>query len=224
MKHLGKSISGKDIVTYDGLSQMSAGSIVTGLETTGGEVEVTYIDPSTGEQDTTSLNIPSGYNDTYTQNGIYLSASPQAIFENGLRVSTTTAPNGTNYATVGMGPLMAEAFQNALKVGTDKQRNSWDVVAMGFGASAIFWKVGRICGFAMVSVVVNYGNAVMGEKIPEKYRPKHTTSFAGQCINNNNFAGGFVISLNASGSIQKMGTGGHQEYHCSGVYLAGNDL
>ena len=224
MKHLGKSISGKDIVTYDGLSQMSDGSLITGLNVSGSQLEVTHIDPSTGGEDVTYLNIPGGYNNTYTQNGIYLSASPQAIFENGLRISTTTASNGTNYATVGMGPLMAEAFQNALKVGTNKQHNTWDVVAMGYGTSAIFWRIGRICGFTMNSIVGNYGNATMAEKIPEKYRPKHATSFVGQCINSGNFTGGFIIRLASDGVIEKRGTGGYQEYHCSGVYLAQNDL
>ena len=115
-------------------------------------------------------------------NAIRMQASPQALEQSGLRIE---APDPAT-ATVAMGPLMTEAFQNALKVGTNNQRNSWDIVAMGYGTSAIFWKIGRICGFAMMSIVANYGNVVMGEKLPEKYKPKHTTSFAGHCINNNN--------------------------------------
>lgn len=153
-------------------------------------------------------------------NSIEMQATSTSLENSGLRIQ---APNAAT-ATVAMGPLMAEAFQNALRVGTDNQQNSWDVVAMGYGTTAIFWKIGRICGFAMMSIVLNYGNVVMEEKLPEKYKPKHTTSFAGHCINNNNFSGGFVISLNSNGSIRKMGTTGHQEYHCSGVYLAMNGL
>ena len=154
-------------------------------------------------------------------NAIRMQASPRALEQSGLRIE---APDPAT-ATVAMGPLMAEAFQNALKVGTDKQQNNWGVVAMGYGTSAIFWKIGRICGFMMNSIVSNYGNGTMGEKIPQKYRPKHATSFPGQCLNSGNFIGGFVIRLASDGAITKVGgTTGHQEYHCSGVYLADNDL
>lgn len=57
MKHLGKSVSGKDIVTYEGLSQ-TASRIVTEIEVINKKLAVTNIDPATSEENVDYVDIP----------------------------------------------------------------------------------------------------------------------------------------------------------------------
>lgn len=120
--------------------------------------------------------------------------------------------------------VLTELYPQQEQTKLTNQANNWERVALGYGVQGVFYKIGRFVGFTIAGQVAIYGNAVMGETIPQKFRPKHITSFSGSCINNNRFTGSFVIIFDPNGRIIKTGTDGHNEYHISGVYLADNDL
>lgn len=117
--------------------------------------------------------------------------------------------------------VLGDIFSNGKKVLTEEPiKTQW--VDMGWGARALFWKVGRICGFSML-FVGTYGNGDMREKVPEEFRPLNDSTFGGTCVNSDRYRGSFIILLKPAGNIMKYGTAdSYEEYHCSGVYLAKN--
>lgn len=121
--------------------------------------------------------------------------------------------------------VLGDIFSRGRKVLTDSQEDTghWEMIDMGWGAKGLFYKKNGFCGFRL-SFTGNYGNGRMLEKIKEKYWPKHETAFSGICINNSRHSGGFILKLGLNGEIEKRGTDSYEEYHCSGVYLAKNDL
>lgn len=102
------------------------------------------------------------------------------------------------------------------------ERWTYQSVPVGYGFTATFYKANGIVNFFINGQIGSYGNATMGEKIPEKFRPTHSSSFSGICINSNNHSGGFILIFHSDGTIQKRGTSNHQEYHISGSYIAKN--
>ncbi|MDO4871824.1 MAG: DUF859 family phage minor structural protein [bacterium] len=121
--------------------------------------------------------------------------------------------------------VLGDIFSRGRKVLTDSQEATdyWEMIDMGWRVKGLFYKKNGFCGFRM-RFVGTYGNGRMSEKIPEKFWPKHETPFVGVNINSGNHSGGFVLTLGTNGEITKLGTNNHQEYHCSGVYLAKNNL
>ena len=97
-----------------------------------------------------------------------------------------------------------------------------EIVQLGYGVSGRFNKVNKVVYFHIDTIVQNYVNIKMSEKLPEKFRPQNNVRFVGACVNSNNFTGGFVLKFEMDGSITKSGTSGHQEYVCSGCYLTAN--
>lgn len=89
----------------------------------------------------------------YKDNGFFIEASPQAVEENGLKVTTATSPEGTKFASVAMGPKMKQAWQNAIGVIPYMPKQIYGMIRGRIGGNAqtmsarqtmdIYWDHGR---------------------------------------------------------------------------------
>ena len=141
-------------------------------------------------------------------------------------ISNNTEKVGVNKVPeLGDLDVLGDIFSRGKKVLTDipEDTEHWEEINLGWGAKAVFYKKNGYCGFTL-AFAGNYGNGIFLERIKEKYLPRHTTVFAGVSTYAGKHSGGFMLRFYQDGRIEKWGTDGWQDFYCSGVYLAGNNL
>lgn len=141
-------------------------------------------------------------------------------------ISNNTEKVGVNKVPeLGDLDVLGDIFSRGKKVLTDipEDTEHWEEINLGWGAKGVFYKKNGYCGFTL-AFAGNYGNGIFLERIKEKYLPRHTTVFAGVSTYAGRHSGGFMLRFYEDGRIEKWGQDGWQDFYCSGVYLAKNNL
>lgn len=95
----------------------------------------------------------------------------------------------------------------------------WETFPIGWGQELKACKIGRFI-FWFTVYVGNRGSGIIGEKIPEAFRPIFETPLLIHQVNYNRVDGDGVFKFYPNGTIFYAGATGNSEYHGSGVYIA----
>lgn len=121
--------------------------------------------------------------------------------------------------TNGVRDLKAKVDENTKKLSNFNSDTIFYSFGVGWGQNIIVFKVGNVV-YWHTTYVGNRGTGMMGEIIPEKYRPAAETSLSITLINNSANVGNGVFKFFPNGNIQYLGTTGYNEYHGSGAYIS----
>ena len=115
--------------------------------------------------------------------------------------------------------LKTKVDENTKKLSNFNSDTIFYSFGVGWGQNINVFKVGRVV-YWNTTYVGNRGTGMMGEVIPEKYRPSAETSLSITLINNSTNVGNGVFKFFPNGNIQYLGTTGYNEYHGSGAYIS----
>lgn len=121
--------------------------------------------------------------------------------------------------TNGVRDLKTKVDENTKKLSNFNSDTIFYSFGVGWGQNINVFKVGRVV-YWHTTYVGNRGAGMMGEVIPEKYRPSAETSLSITLINNSANVGNGVFKFFPNGNIQYLGTTGYNEYHGSGAYIS----
>lgn len=121
--------------------------------------------------------------------------------------------------TNGVRDLKTKVDANTKKLANFNSDTIFYSFGVGWGQNINVFKVGRVV-YWHTTYVGNRGTGMMGEIIPEKYRPSAETSLSITLINNSANVGNGVFKFFPNGNIQYLGTTGYNEYHGSGAYIS----
>lgn len=121
--------------------------------------------------------------------------------------------------TNGVRDLKTKVDENTKKLANFNSDTIFYSFGVGWGQNINVFKVGRVV-YWHTTYVGNRGTGMMGEIIPEKYRPAAETSLSITLINNSANVGNGVFKFFPNGNIQYLGTTGYNEYHGSGAYIS----
>ena len=115
--------------------------------------------------------------------------------------------------------LKTKVDENTKKLSNFNSDTIFYSFGVGWGQNINVFKVGRVV-YWNTTYVGNRGTGMMGEVIPEKYRPSAETSLSITLINNSTNVGNGVFKFFPNGNSQYLGTTGYNEYHGSGAYIS----
>ena len=121
--------------------------------------------------------------------------------------------------TNGVRDLKTKVDENTKKLSNFNSDTIFYSFGVGWGQNINVFKIGRVVYWHTV-YVGNRGAGMIGEIIPEKYRPSAETSLSITLINNSANVGNGVFKFFPNGNIQYLGTTGYNEYHGSGAYIS----
>lgn len=151
----------------------------------------------------------------FNPNRLEMGSDIQAVEENGFGIYRSEE-GGNKYINFSLGRTTRRALKGALGL---LQPPDWDSFEVGYGFRMYVKKIGEMV-FWQLAAAAHSGNGLMGERIPEEFRPSRDVNLIFTSVNNGNSNGGGYYVFRPNGVIERQGTSGHNEYVGSGVYLA----